>query len=82
MLTLHEFYTRYERGGRRRLPSLWHAFLRGFGAMSALARPAEDDLPRYPRDALYTDLVRIGDDMRTAMGIVDREIEADESRAP
>lgn len=81
MLTLHEFYNRYERGGRRRRSTgWWRAFLSGFGAMGALA-PEDDDLPRYPRDALYTDLVRIGDDMRTAMGHLDREIEADESRA-
>ena len=81
MLTLHEFYTRYERGGRRRLPSLRHAFLRGFGAMFAIG-PRNYELPRYPRDALYTDLERIGDDMRAVMGYWDREVESDKSRAP
>ena len=81
MLTLHEFYNRYERGGRRRRPSLWRAFLRGFGAMYAIG-PRDYELPRYPRDALYTDLVRIGDDMRAVMGYWDRDVESGESRAP
>lgn len=78
MLTLHEFYNRYERGGRRR-PSLWQAFLRGFGAMYAIG-PRDYELPRYPRDALYTDLVRIG--VRATMGYWDRDVESGESRAP